>query len=83
VIFRLFRIPERQINDPILYKEQKDTNVGFDQNDSIKFNTGVYNKHIVCAQFSFNSKIIYAIFADILMSFHSFRYFGKKVSAHH
>jgi len=47
--------------------------VEFDQNDSIKFNTGVYNKHNVCAQFSFNSKTIYIIFADILMSFHSFK----------
>lgn len=53
--------------------EGKDTNVEFDQNDSIKFNTGVYNKHIVCAQFSFISKIIYAISTDILMSFHSFK----------
>jgi len=47
--------------------------VEFDQNGSIKFNTGVCNKHIVCAQFSFNSKIIHAIFADILMSFHSIK----------
>jgi len=52
--------------------------VEFDQNDSIEFNTGVYNKHTVCAQFSFNSKIIYAIFADILMSFHSFKLLSEE-----
>jgi len=52
--------------------------VEFDQNNSTEFNTGVYNKHTVCAQFSFNSKIIYAIFADILMSFHSFKLLSEE-----
>ena len=28
--------------------EGRNTNVEFDKNDSIKFNTGVYNKQIVC-----------------------------------
>jgi hypothetical protein len=57
--------------------------VEFDQNDSTEFNTGVYNKQIICAQFNFNSKIIYAIFAEVLMAFHSFKLLWEDGCAYH